>query len=137
MGTHLRLDTTRKYQEEVDEDLHSQLEGKGMETRKDQELEETRKRPRVARQAPNAETEEPRKSSRLSRKRVTLVDEERSHNPRNLAYYMEAVREGHAGLWRADQQQEHREGQETDEDQSLLSHSGPEDMEDLTLEDET
>ena len=71
------LDTTRKYQEEEDEDLHSQLEGTGMETRKDQELEETRNRPRVARQAPNAETEGPRRSSRLPRKRVTLVDEKR------------------------------------------------------------
>ena len=66
-----------------------------------------------------------------------MVDEERSHNPRNLDYYMDAVREGYAGLRRADQPQEYGEGQETDEDQSLLSHPGPEDMDDLTPEDET
>ena len=68
---------------------------------------------------------------------VRAVDEERPHNPRNLACYMEAVREGYAGLCRADQQQGHGEGQERDKDQSLLSHTGPEDLDDLTLEGET
>ena len=53
--------------------------------------------------------------------------EERSHNPKNLAHYMEAVREGHAGMRRVDQQHGLGEGQEADEDQSPLLHSGPED----------
>ena len=66
-----------------------------------------------------------------------MKGEERSHNPKNLAYYMDAVMEGHAGMWRVDQQHGLGEGQETDEDQSLLSHSGPVDVEDLTMEDPT
>ena len=127
MRLDVRLDTTRKYQEDEEEDLNSQLAGTGLETRKDQELEETRKRPRIARQAPNAEPEVPRRSSRLARKRVTLVDEERSHNPKNLAYYMDAVMEGHAGMWKVGQQYGLEERQEKDEEESPMSHSGLED----------
>ena len=136
MRTDVRMDTTRRYQEEEDKELHSQLEGSGMETRKDQELEETRRRPRVASQTPNVDNGPPRRSSRLSRKKVTIVEEERSHNPRNLDYYMDAVQEGYAGLRKEDRQQEDAVVQETGQDQSLFSHSGPVDEEDLTLEDE-
>ena len=55
MRSDVRLDTTRKYQEDEEEDLNSQLAGTGLEARKDQELEDTRKRPRRARQAPNVD----------------------------------------------------------------------------------
>ena len=136
MRSDVRMDTTRRYQEEEDKDLHSQLEGSGMETRKDQELEETRRRPRVASQTPNVDNGSPRRSLRLSRKKVTIVEEERSHNPRNLDYYMDAVQDGYAGLRKTDRQQEDAVVEETGYNQSLSSHPGTADEEGLTLDDE-
>ena len=46
------------------------------------------------------------------------------------------MQEGYTGLRKADQQQEDVVVQETDQVQSLVSHSGPVVQEDLTLEDE-
>ena len=97
MREDVRLDSTKKYQE--DEDLSTQLAGTGPEARKDQELVETRRRPRRARQTPNSDQGEPRRSLRLAKKKVTMREEKRSHNPEHLPYYMEAVEQGHPGMW--------------------------------------
>ena len=61
---------------------------------------ETRKRPRRARQQPNLVQEEPRRSLRLAKKKVTMGEEQDSHNPEHLPYYMDAVEQGHAGMWK-------------------------------------
>ena len=108
-----------------------------METRKDQELEETRRKPRVATQTPNVEKEPPRRSSRLSRRKVTINEEERSHNPRNLDYYMEAVQDGYAGMHKMGQLEGDAVEEESGHSQSLTSHPGPVDREETSRGDAT
>ena len=49
----VRLDTTKMYQEDKEEELNSELVGTELAARSDHELEETMKAPRMARQVPN------------------------------------------------------------------------------------
>ena len=98
MREDVRLDSTKKYEEYEEEDLSTQLAGTGLEARMDQELAETRKRPRRARQQASSVQDEPRRSLRLAKKKVTMGEEQDSHNPEHLPYYMDAVEQGHAGM---------------------------------------
>ena len=66
MREDVRLGSTKKYQKKEEEDLSTQLARTGLEARKDQELAETKRRPRRARQQPNSDQGEPRRSSRLA-----------------------------------------------------------------------
>ena len=95
----IRLDTTKSYQENNEEDLDMELRGSELEVRKDQELEESMKEPRKARQITNTSETGPRRSSRLANKRVTLGTQEETHDPATLPYYMDTVEEGRAGRW--------------------------------------
>ena len=89
----VRLDTTKRYQENKEVELNSQLVGTELAARSDHELEETMKAPRMARQVPNTNQAVPRRSNRLARKRVTIGTQE------SLPYYMNSVEEGRAGRW--------------------------------------
>ena len=95
----IRLDTTKRYQENEEEDLNKELRGSELEVRKNHELEESLKGPRKARHITNISDTKPRRSSRLAKKRVTLMTQEETHDPATLPYYMDAVDEGRAGRW--------------------------------------
>ena len=96
MREDVRLDSTKRYQEDKEE------------------LAETRRRPRRARQAPNSDQGEQRRSLRLAKKKVTMGEEKRSHNPVYLPYYMEAVEQGHAGMWNERPKYGLKDSEETD-----------------------
>ena len=103
----VRLDTTKRYQENKEEELNSQLVGTELEARKDHELEarkeheleETLKVPRKARQVTNTSDAAPRRRSRLAKNRLTIGTHGEAHDPETLPYYMNAVKEGRAGRW--------------------------------------
>ena len=95
----VRLDTTKRYQENEEEDLDKELRGSELEVRKDHKLEESLKKPRKARQITNTSETVPRTSSRLAKKSVTLRTQEEAHDPATLPYYIDAVEEGREGRW--------------------------------------
>ena len=86
MREDVRLYSTKKYEEYKEEDLSTLLAGTGLEARMDQELAETRKRPSRARQQASLVQDEPRRSLRLAKKKVTMGEEQDSHNPDHLPY---------------------------------------------------
>ena len=73
----------------------------------------------------------------MSRRKVTINEEERSHNPRNLDYYMEAVQDGYAGMHKMGQLEGDAVEEESGHSQSLTSHPGPVDREETSRGDAT
>ena len=96
----MRKDTTRKYHNQEEEELRSQLVdtvggdvlGMGQE-----QMEENRSE-RSKRRKPNVEDVEPRRSLRLAKKRMTVELQKTVHDPEVLPYYMAAVESGYAGI---------------------------------------
>ena len=75
----VRLDTTKSYQEDEEEELNNQIMVTELEARKDHELKESLKVPRKA--VTNTSNAAPRWSSRPEKKRVTLRTQEETQDP--------------------------------------------------------
>ena len=92
----LKKDSTRKYQEDNEEELSNQVAGTSLEVKVDGQLEGSMQESRK-RQRPNKEQVEPRRSTRLAKKQVTIGAQGTVDDPEILPYYMDAVEQGWAG----------------------------------------